>query len=141
MRKAIAALLMATLVSACSTGAGRTPILGPTAARALPSAPIPQRQPNTQPARPSQPQREVGFEGVIGARASVLIGELGKPRIDLLERDARKLQFASENCVIDIFLYPASPGAEPVATHIQARQRAGGASADAGRCLAEIIRR
>ncbi|PKP90329.1 MAG: hypothetical protein CVT76_09985, partial [Alphaproteobacteria bacterium HGW-Alphaproteobacteria-15] len=62
----------------------------------------------------------------------------GAPRIDLAEGDARKLQFAGPSCVLDIFLYPLSAGAEPTATHVDARLRQGGAAVDQGACIREL---
>lgn len=82
-----------------------------------------------------------GLEGVIGAPAASLTRRLGEPRLDLLEGDVRKLQFAGRGCVMDVYLYPLQPGAEPVATHVEARRREGGAAVDRGQCLAEIARR
>lgn len=147
----LAAIAIVGLLPACSTGAGRIPILTDAPIRPAATAPAPTptsepvrqpaRQPARQPVRQPEIQREVGFEGVIGSPAATLIKQLGTPRIDLVEGDARKLQFAGESCVLDIFLYPTTPGAEPVATQITARLRAGGAKADTGRCLAEILRR
>ena len=34
----------------------------------------------------------------------------------------RKLQFAGERCVLDVFLYPLREGQEPVATYVEARR-------------------
>lgn len=79
-----------------------------------------------------------GLEGVIGAPAAALTRRFGAPRIDLAEGDVRKLQFAGQNCVIDIFLYPVSAGAEPTATHVDARLRQGGAAVDGGACIREV---
>lgn len=79
-----------------------------------------------------------GLEGVIGSSADALTRRLGVPRIDLVEGDARKLQFAGAACVLDIFLYPPGAGAEPTAAHVEARLRQGGAPADAGACIREI---
>lgn len=81
-----------------------------------------------------------GLEGVIGARADALTRRFGTPRIDLAEGDARKLQFAGPNCVVDIFLYPVSAGAEQTATHVDARLRQGGAAVDGGACIREVER-
>lgn len=132
------ALILAPLaLGACAGGAGSTPILsGNTkpAARPAPATPA-------AAFRKPQMDRERGLEDVLGQRAATLIARYGKPRIDLGEGDARKLQFAGENCVLDIFLYPLDAGEEPVATHVEARQRQGGASTDKARCLAEIERR
>ena len=48
--------------------------------------------------------------------AAALVRYFGQPRLDVAEGDMRKLQFAGEACVLDVFLYPLRPGAEPVAT-------------------------
>lgn len=82
-----------------------------------------------------------GLEGVIGTTVPALLRRFGSPRIDLAEGDARKLQFAGQACVLDIFLYPVSAAAEPTATHVEARLRAGGAPVDQGACIREIERR
>jgi hypothetical protein len=82
-----------------------------------------------------------GLESVIGAPAGALTRRLGEPRLDLVEGDVRKLQFSGQACVMDIYLYPMQPGAEPVAAHVEARLREGGAAVDRGQCLSEIARR
>lgn len=135
----LAAGLAAISVSACSTGIGKLP--GVTAPR--------------QPARTTTPgsgapppgafrrapvQGGAGLEGVIGARAAALTQRFGAARIDLSEGDARKLQFVGSACVLDIYLYPGEPGAEPVATHVEARSRSDGADLDRGRCIREVER-
>ena len=79
-----------------------------------------------------------GLRGVIGLPAAALTRRFGSPRIDLVEGDARKLQFSGAACVLDIFLYPVSAGAEPTATHVAARVRRGGGAADAGACIGEV---
>ncbi|MEA1618816.1 hypothetical protein SOQ14_07780 [Erythrobacter sp. T5W1-R] len=82
-----------------------------------------------------------GLENVIGASANSLTRRFGEPRLDVAEGDVRKLQFAGRDCVMDIYLYPLQPGGEPVATHVEARQRQGGAAVDRRQCLGEITRR
>lgn len=82
-----------------------------------------------------------GLEGVIGSSAASLARRFGEPRIDLAEGDVRKLQYAGSACVLDIYLYPLGQGAEPTATHVEARIRQGGATADAGACIRQIERR
>ena len=79
-----------------------------------------------------------GLEGVIGAPAGTLTRRFGAPRIDLAEGDARKLQFAGASCVVDIYLYPPAPGAEPTAAHVDARLRQGGGAIDRGACIREV---
>jgi hypothetical protein len=82
-----------------------------------------------------------GLQGVIGSPASALTRRFGTPRIDLAEGDARKLQYAGATCVLDVFLYPVSAGAEPTATHVEARIRQGGAATDAAACIREVEQR
>lgn len=79
-----------------------------------------------------------GLDSVIGERAERLSRRFGQARIDLAEGDARKLQYTSAACVLDIFLYPLAANAEPVATHVEARARQGGAPADRAYCIAEV---
>lgn len=79
-----------------------------------------------------------GLEGVIGQDTGMLTRRFGTPRLDVAEGDARKLQFAGSNCVLDIYLYPQRPGIDPVASHVEARQRQGGAAVDRGACIREI---
>lgn len=79
-----------------------------------------------------------GLGGVIGSPAEVLTRRFGAPRIDLIEGDARKLQFAGAACVIDIYLYHVAAAAQPTATHIEARLRQGGTPADPGACIREV---
>ncbi len=79
-----------------------------------------------------------GLEGVIGQDARTLAQRFGTPRLDVAEGDARKLQFSGQACVLDIYLYPLRPGIDPVAAHVEARLRQGGAEADRGACIREI---
>jgi hypothetical protein len=82
-----------------------------------------------------------GLQGVIGSPANALTRRFGAARIDLAEGDARKLQFMGQSCVLDIYLYPLTAGAEPTATHVDARVRQGGAPIDPGACIREVERR
>ena len=85
--------------------------------------------------------QERGLNGVIGAQARALTARFGRPRIDLVEGDARKLQFMGQTCVLDVFLYPLEAGREPVATHVESRLRTNGGQIDHARCIAEVERR
>lgn len=91
--------------------------------------------------RAPEVMRGAGLDNVIGAPAPALARRLGQPQLDLFEGDARKLQFAGRNCVLDIYLYPLQPGTEPVATHIEARLRQNGSAVDRAQCLGEVERR
>lgn len=83
---------------------------------------------------PSQSVKDAGLATIIGANSAALMNRFGKARIDLKEGSARKLQFADDKCVIDIFLYPLQVGQDPVATHIEARNRKSGAAEDKAVC-------
>lgn len=126
MRKSSAILCVsAVLVSACSAGSSGAP----TSVRPAPSS-------GSVPAPTIL--REAGLSSVIGEGASSLTRRFGDARIDLSEGDVRKLQFVSANCVLDIFLYPLERNAAPIATHVEARQRAGGGDADRARCIKDV---
>jgi hypothetical protein len=40
-----------------------------------------------------------------------------------------------------LYLYPLRPGTAPVAAHVEARQRQGGAAVDRGACIREVEKR
>lgn len=127
MRKALALLVVgAGLVSGCASGAKEAP--GVTA------------PPPPQGFRAPQVMRQSGLESVIGEGAAFLSRRFGEARIDMAEGDARKLQFVSQGCVLDIYLYPLASNTAPVATHVEARQRVGGGDTDRARCIAEVER-
>ncbi len=120
-------------------------VLGGCASSGGGSRPAPARPGSAQAPRSSivvvpQVMAAAGLEGVIGLPAAALTRRFGQPRIDLAEGDARKLQFAGPACVVDIYLYPVAAAAEPTATHVEARLRQGGALADPGACIREIVR-
>ncbi len=134
----LAIALAALAVPACAGGSGAIPPAStPPAAR----PPVATPQPSREPFRAPSVMQERGLNGVIGAQARALTSRFGPPRIDLVEGDARKLQFAGRTCVLDVFLYPLEAGREPVATHVETRLRAGGGQVDRARCIAEIERR
>jgi hypothetical protein len=120
----MAATLLGAALAGCAGGSASAP------ARPAPSRSTIVRVPQVM-----APQ---GLEGVIGQDVGALTRRFGTPRIDLAEGDARKLQFAGRNCVLDIYLYPAAAGREPTAAHVEARLRQGGAAADRGACIREV---
>ena len=81
-----------------------------------------------------------GLEAVIGENGAGLIRLFGQPRLDVIEGDARKLQFTGTPCILDVYLYPASSGAEPRATYVDAR-RSDGRDVDRAACVAALRRR
>lgn len=126
---ALAALALAPAVAGCAGGAA-------------PSRPAPPAQPRgSSIVVVPEMMAPQGLEGVIGQDAGTLARRFGAPRLDVAEGDARKLQFSGGECVLDIYLYPLRPGADPVASHVEARQRQGGAAVDRGACIREVERR
>jgi hypothetical protein len=115
-RFAPAALL---LLAAC---AGGTP--GPRAPAAL--VPLP----GHAFASPSQ---------LMGRDADQLTALFGQPALDVTEGPARKLQFATDGCVLDTYLYPKG-GAAPAVTYLDARQP-DGTPADQGACISALSKR
>jgi hypothetical protein len=77
---------------------------------------------------------------VIEQDAASLIRQFGTPRLDVREGDMRKLQFSGQACVLDVFLYPLQPRAEPVATYVDARRPNDGADVDRAACVAALAR-
>lgn len=138
------ALMLVPLAAACTT----TPET-PQQPQTVPARPEANRPPPQQSVRPTisgdymQPQilRMAGLEDVIERDRATLIGLFGQPRLDVVEGDMRKLQFSGNACVLDVFLYPLSPGAEPVATYIDARRYSDGLDVDRASCVAALRQR
>ena len=135
------ALLLLACLAACTAvppPAAPTPQIG-----RPPVASVPPTRPVTPPAsqfRPPQVQRVPGLEGVLEQNAASLTRQFGQPRLDVREGDARKLQFSSQACVLDVFLYPLLNGAEPVATHVEARRVSDGQEVDRIACVQALGR-
>lgn len=131
-------LALATALSACSStggrpGAGAAPPRQPATVReGTPRQPV--RAPITRRPPVAQVQNLPGLEGVIGRTAAELTRQFGAARLDVLEGDARKLQFTGTACVLDIYLYPGATGREPQATYVDAR-RGDGREVDRVACV------
>ena len=133
--KAAIALAALALLSACGEDSGE-PV-------ASVSTRTPPRRMVTPPHRlaPLPPARVLslpGLEGVIGVPAADLIRQFGQPRLDVWEGDARKQQYVGTACVLDVYLYPATPGREPQATYVDARRAADGRDVDRAACVAAL---
>jgi hypothetical protein len=88
---------------------------------------------------PPRTYSTVGLERVMGQTARGLTALFGAADADVTEGAARKLQFGSQICVLDAYLY-ARDGKDPVVTHVDARQRDGSAI-DRASCVAALSRR
>ena len=136
------------LVAACATTpqTGGGPARPGTPATTAPqtTTPPPMTQPPTRPAtggfRAPKVMASAGLEGVIGRNETAIVNLFGTPRLVVKEGDARKLQFTGNACVLDIFLYPLSQGAEPTATYVEARRASDGLDVDRVACVAALKR-
>jgi len=103
------------------------------------------RTPARPPVRHAPPPAKIqslpGLEGVIGADQQSLVRQFGMPRLDVIEGDARKLQYSSSACVLDIYLYPPGAGAEPQATYVDARRASDGQDVDRATCIRALRNR
>ena len=101
--------------------------------------PAPTRvRPSRKPPPSAIAQVVPGVAGVIGNDAAGLIRQFGPPRLDIVEGDARKLQFSGTACVLDAYLYPPMAGKEPLATYIDARRPSDGQDVDRAACIAAL---
>lgn len=74
-----------------------------------------------------------GLESVLGKDIAALKRLFGEPRLDVIEVNGRKLQFAGAACVLDAYLYSEGGGRE-VVTYIDTR-RSDGAEVDRAACV------
>jgi hypothetical protein len=78
---------------------------------------------------------------VIGANVQELTRLFGTPRLDVVEGDARKLQFSAAPCVLDVYLYPPAPGQAPRASYVDARRSGDARDVDRAACVASLKKR
>ncbi|MBB3859894.1 hypothetical protein GGQ88_001155 [Novosphingobium hassiacum] len=78
-----------------------------------------------------------GLENVIGADVAQLGRQFGAPRLDVIEDDARKLQWTGTACILDIYLYPQPGNPRPTATYVDAR-RSDGREVDRAACVTAL---
>ncbi len=139
-----AALLLAATLSACVSAprqqAPAPPPITVDPRQVPPTDPVPVPPP-TSGFRMPEIMEGPGLAGLIREPASTLVSRFGQPRLDTPEGDMRKLQFRGEACVLDFYLYPLSPGAEPVATWVEARRSSDGAAVDRLACIQALSRR
>lgn len=133
-------LALAPLLAACG-GSDAGPVKS---ASAAPQARTPYLAAVRPPVRGQPPAARIqnlpGLEGVIGANAAELSRRFGAPRLDVWEGDARKLQFGSDACVLDVYLYPSAAGRDPQATYVDARRPSDGQDVDRASCIAALRR-
>ena len=100
-------------------------------------ATAPQPAPQARPA-PLPPQPRPATGSLVGLAAGDLVQRFGAPALQVREGAGVKLQWRSQRCVLDAYLYPpaGAAGAERV-THVDARLRSGAATDQAG-CIAAL---
>ncbi|MCL6250008.1 hypothetical protein M3P36_02940 [Altererythrobacter sp. KTW20L] len=142
----IAVALASMALAACASTVPQ-PQPGPQPAPPITRPPVVTRVPPTAPPPPPvagfrtpEIMRGPGLDGVVRERAPSLVRQFGQPRLDVAEGDMRKLQFASEACVLDVYLYPLRPGAEPESTWLEARRSSDGAEVDLLACMQALRR-
>lgn len=116
--------------------AGLALLLGGCAASAIPRPANPSASPVIT---PSPAPRPVQNNMLIGHDAASAVRMFGKPRLDITEGGGRKLQFAGSACTIDVYYYAPKQGAEPLATHVDARAP-DGRDANVPGCIAALRR-
>jgi hypothetical protein len=104
---------------------------GPAIPRATPPPPTAQQ--------PTTVVKPVQNNALIGNSADAIGRMFGKPRLDVTEGAGRKLQFAGSNCTLDVYFYAPRAGANPVATHVDARTP-DGRNADVNSCAQSLQR-
>lgn len=77
------------------------------------------------------------LDRVMGKEARALIQLFGQPVQDVREAAARKLQFATTNCVLDAYLYAPAEGKDAVVTYVAARA-ADGRDAERNSCITAL---
>jgi hypothetical protein len=132
------ALAPALLLAGC--GGGQSGVKS-ASAKPLPPPPTVVKAPTPRPLARPRLQAAPGLEGVIGARGDDLMRQFGAARLDVLEGDARKLQFSGNACVLDVFLYPQATGQEPQASYVEARRSSDGKEVDRVSCISALRKR
>lgn len=138
--KHLITLALVPLLAACASS-GSKPVPAKPAKTSQAGLRTPVRPVVTAPPPAARVQTAPGLEGVIGADADGLTRQFGQPRLEVWEGDARKLQFLGTACVLDVYLYPASSGAEPKATYVDARRSSDGQEVDRAACVAALRKR
>ncbi|WP_432768711.1 MAG: hypothetical protein HEQ22_15310 [Sphingopyxis sp.] len=119
--------------------AGPLLLLGALSLAACAGPAIPRAAPPRATAPPPTVVRPVQNNALIGSSADAVGRMFGKPRLDVTEGAGRKLQFAGAACILDIYFYAPRAGADPVATHVDARTP-DGRNAEVNSCAQSIQR-
>lgn len=91
------------------------------------------------PPPPSTPPRITQHNSLVGQSANTAMGMFGRPKLDIQDGAGRKLQFAGTACTIDVYYYAPRQGADPIATHVDARTP-DGRDANIDSCISALRR-
>lgn len=95
-------------------------------------------QPVQPPLQPQQPPQQHTRGAVIGLTTEELVMRLGTPALQIREGNSLKLQFRSQFCVLDAYLYPPVGAASPYrVTYIDTRSP-GLANVDQATCMSSL---
>lgn len=117
--KALTAALLTMLIG--QQVAASTPLWEYRAKQKLAKQAKSKKSSKMQPPPPEPPRISNETDRVMGKEARTLIQLFGQPVQDVREASARKLQFASDVCILDAYLYAAQEGGDPVVTYMSAR--------------------
>jgi hypothetical protein len=95
-------------------------------------------QPQPQPQSPAEPTTaaQPPTRRLLGMTAQDLVGQLGNPQLQVPEGNSLKLQFRTQRCVLDAYLYRSGTGPLRV-TYIDTRTPSGGAT-DQAACISAL---
>ena len=138
MRACIVALAALALAGCAASSPTARPASTPPPAKVAATKASPTRVRPSRTPRTPLPQAVPGVVGVIGSDAATLVRQFGPARLDIVEGDARKLQWSGTACVLDAYLYPPAPGKEPLATYVDARRTSDAQDVDRAACIAAL---
>jgi hypothetical protein len=98
---------------------------------AAPQQPVTQPQP--VPVTPAEPEPR----RLLGLTAQELVGHLGNPQLQVREGSSLKLQFRTQRCVLDAYLYPSGGGGPLRVTYVDTRTSRGVAT-DQAACISAL---
>ena len=129
----------ALLVAGCSTAppSGK-PVSAPSRKATTTKAAPTRARTIASPTHSATPQLVPGVQGVIGSDAAALVRQFGPPRLDIVEGDARKLQWSGTACVLDAYLYPPESGGGVQRVTFVDTRLPSGVAADQAACISVL---
>jgi hypothetical protein len=97
-----------------------------------PQKPVVQTQP--APATSTEPQTR----RLLGLTAQELVGQLGNPQLQVREGNSLKLQFRTNRCVLDAYLYPSASGSGPLKVTFVDTRTPSGVGTDQAACISAL---